>query len=224
MVECAGTPERCGETMAKRKTKAPGRKGKPSDEELIAAFKQGDMRAFEELVSRYEAKVYHLALRLTRSEMDAEEILQDAFMKVHDKLHTFRGDSKFSSWLYRVVANLAYMKLRKRKRDPQVSLEDVLPALQQNHASEPIIDWAHRPDEELLADETRRILDEAIGKLPLKHRAVFVLRDVEGLSNKEVAEILNLTVPTVKSRLHWARLFLRKELAEYFSQAKEAHS
>jgi len=213
--------------MAKRKktkTKAPKRELKPPDMELIEAFKGGDMKAFETLVSRYEAKVYHLALRLTRSDMDAEEILQDAFMKVHDKVHTFRGDSKFSSWLYRVVANLAYMKLRKKKRDPSVSLEDVMPVLQEDNASEPILDWSNRPDDELMAEETRQVLDEAIAKLPVKNRVVFLLRDVEGLTNKEVAEILQLTVPTVKSRLHWSRLFLRKELSDYFKQMQESRA
>lgn len=199
--------------VRKKKEKAKG----PSDKELVHRLKEsGDLAAFEELVNRYEAKVYHLALRLTGNREDAEEVLQDTFLQVYEKIRTFREEAAFSSWLYRVTANFAYMKLRRRRSRPQVSFEDVMPYFEGGHLAEQITDWSGRPDDEAVRAEAQRIILEAIDELPPKNRTVFVLREMEGLSNAEVAEVLGITVPAVKSRLHWARLFLRKRLAQYF--------
>jgi len=207
--------------LSSKQTKKRAPKG-PSDGELVRRLKEsGDAAAFEELVSRYEAKVYHLALRLTGNQQDAEEVLQDTFLQVYNKIKTFRGEAAFSSWLYRVAANFAYMKLRHRKARPQVSLEDVLPNFENGRLVDQITDWSGRPDDEAVRDEAKGIILAAVEELPPNNKAAFVLREMEGLANAEVAKILGITVPAVKSRLHWARLFLRKRLAEYFERRTE---
>jgi RNA polymerase sigma-70 factor (ECF subfamily) len=174
------------------------------DAELVKLAQAGDNRAFDELVRRYENKVYRLAFKILRHEDDAGEALQDAFLSAYRGLKNFKADSTFSTWLYRVATNAALMKYRKR-RDGHVSLEQ-----SQSH------DWSALPDDELLTGELDDILSEGLDRLPDELREVFVMRDIEGLSNSDVAERLRLTVPAVKSRLHRARLQLRDRLNRYF--------
>ncbi|MCB0352186.1 MAG: sigma-70 family RNA polymerase sigma factor [Bdellovibrionales bacterium] len=190
---------------------------KQADLALIKKIQKGDDLAFMELVEKYETKVFHLAMRFTRNHEDAEEVLQDVFSTIHRKLHLFEGKSAFSSWLYRIVVNAAFMKLRKRRQQPAVSLEDLAPALRQQCLDGESI-TNNQTDDYTLNREMREILRDAINRLPDQYRDVFVLRDVNGLSNQEVSEILTLSIPAVKSRLHRSRLMLRKKLQRYYAE------
>jgi RNA polymerase sigma-70 factor (ECF subfamily) len=185
-----------------------------TDEQLVRLAQAGENRAFDELVKRYRDKVYRLAFKILRHEDDAAETLQDAFMSAYRGLKNFKVESTFSTWLYRVATNAALMKYRKR-REGHVSLEQ---SQSYNDDAEPLAipDWSAQPLNELLDSETREIMDEGIQRLPEELRTVFVLRDVEGLSNAEVAEVLELSVAAVKSRLHRARIQLRNWLDRYF--------
>lgn len=186
-----------------------------TDEELIAKFTKGCIFSYEELVKRYETKVHNLSMRLTRNPEDAEEVLQDVFITVYRKISGFEGKSKFSSWLYRITVNAAFMKLRKKKQDQTVSLDDMLPHLQ-NKAITQKNAFGARSDSLATNNEIRLLLEGAIAKLPDDYRAVFILRDMDGLSNKEVGKILDLSIPAVKSRLHRSRLMLRKKLRKFY--------
>jgi len=186
-----------------------------TDEVLVRKAQEGDTRAFDELVVRYRDKVYRLAFKILRHEEDAAEALQDAFLSAFRGLKNFKAESTFSTWLYRIATNASLMKYR-RRRDGHVSLEQ---SQSVDGDSEPmqIPDWTAQPMKDLLNTETREVMQEGIEKLPEDLRTVFVLRDVEGLSNAEVADVLDLTVPAVKSRLHRARIALRNRLNRYFS-------
>ena len=185
-----------------------------TDAELVRLAQDGDNRAFDELVKRYENKVYRLAFKILRHEDDAGEALQDAFMSAYKGLKNFKSDSTFSTWLYRVATNAALMKYRKR-RDGHVSLEQSQSYDEDADRLE-IPDWSALPDEDLLTGELDEILAEGLSRLPDELREVFVMRDIEELSNSDFAERLQLTVPAVKSRLHRARLQLRDRLNRYF--------
>ncbi|MGH7801582.1 MAG: RNA polymerase sigma factor [Thermodesulfobacteriota bacterium] len=191
-----------------------------TDEKLIELFtSSNDEKAFEEIVNRYGDKIYGLALRITRNHHSAEEVLQEVFLSLINKIHTFRGESKFSSWLYRVTANASYMYLRAQKKyENDVSLEDYVPYDENGTLMGRIKvkDWSDRPDEALLSKEAMEIIERAINELPEPYRVVFHLRDIEGFSNEEVSVVLGLSVPALKSRLHRARLFLRDKLSDYF--------
>lgn len=191
-----------------------------SDEKLIETFiNENNQGAFEEIVNRYVDKIYGLALRITRNPSDAEEVLQEVFLSLAKRIDTFRGEAKFSSWLYRVTVNASYMHLRaERKHETDVSLEDYVPydgngTLMGRAASK---DWSERPDKALFSKEAMEMIEKAVKELPESYRVVFHLRDIEGLSNEEVSEILGLSVAAVKSRLHRGRLFLRDKLSDYF--------
>jgi RNA polymerase sigma-70 factor (ECF subfamily) len=183
---------------------------------LVKQTVDGDVAAFEELVSRYENKVYRLAIKLTRNETLAEEVMQEVFLRVYEKVHTFRGESAFSSWLYRIAANVCFAKLKSEKKHIHSDLDDDMPQVEAGGiGGDP---WVDTPDRAVLGDEAMGVINSAIGKLSEDFRVVLILRDVEGLSNEEVAKILDLSVPAVKSRLHRARLAMRKRLAGYFGR------
>jgi len=186
------------------------------DLDLLEALRLHDPTAAERLVVTYGERAYRLATRITGSEQDAEEVVQDAFWTVVRKIDMFRGESAFGSWLYRIVANAAYQKLRGRQsRSRDLSLDEVLPSFDAHgrHVG-PMADWSACVDDHSVQTELRVALTAAINELPPVARAVLVLRDVEGLSNLEIAEALGLSVPVVKSRVHRARLFLRKQLGD----------
>jgi RNA polymerase sigma-70 factor (ECF subfamily) len=190
------------------------------DEKLVEAFiNENNQSAFEEIVARYADRIYGLALRITRDPGDAEEVLQEVFLALVRKMDTFRQEAKFSSWLYRVAVNASYMHLRsQRKHDADTSLDEYTPydengTLMGRVASR---DWSDRPDKALISKEAMETIEKAVAELPESYRVVFHLRDIEGLSNEEVADILGLSVPAVKSRLHRGRLFLRDKLSDYF--------
>lgn len=188
----------------------------PADNEaqLVAAAKAGDVSAFETLVNRYERKIFRLAQNITQSREDAEDVMQEAFLKSFEHLGEFQGNSRFYTWLVRIAVNQALMKLRKR-RPNQVSLdeekdtgEDLIPR--------EVEDWGPTPEERFEQTELRRILSTVIAELDPSFRVVFQLRDIDELSTEETAETLGLSVPAVKSRLLRARLKLRTKLNRYF--------
>jgi len=189
-----------------------------SDERgLLKDAAGGDAGALEALMSRYGSRVYRLAYGITRSSADAEEIAQDVFLQLVRKGAEFEGRAAVASWIYRVTTNVALNKRRGKRREVETSLEDCLPAFEADgHRSGPraflVADWSARPDAELLSGEMRRVLEEAIGVLPEHYRAVLILRDVEELSNEEVAASVGDSVSAVKTRLHRARMALREIL------------
>jgi RNA polymerase sigma-70 factor (ECF subfamily) len=195
------------------------------DAELVARARQRDATAFEALVDRYQDKVYRLAFRFVRNETEAKEIVQETLLSVWRKLDGFKGESQFSSWLYRVTSNAALMRLRSQRRHPEVSTEELEPGfLDTRTASHGELgsigeNWARRPDEELLSEELRRQLQDAIDALPEIYRTVFLVRDVDGFSTEETAEALGISVPTVKTRLHRARIALREAIGAHFGKA-----
>ena len=191
------------------------------DAVLVEALRRGDPHAFEQLVETYADRVYRLTVRITGSKEDAEEATQDALWAAGRKIDTFKGDSAFGSWLYRIAANAAYMKLRTRKsKAAEIALDEVLPALDDGGLHfEPMDDWSPRVDEHALNGELREVLDTVIAELPPDYRTALVLHDVEGMSNPDVAEALGISLPAVKSRVHRSRLYLRKRLADYMQTA-----
>jgi len=187
--------------------------------ELAERLRRREPEAAEALVTTYGDRVYRLALRITGNPSDAEEVVQDAFWAVTRKIDTFRGDAAFGSWLYRITANMAYQKLRRpRSQRNEIPWESLRPTVDDNgHRAEPVSDWSARDEDTALQAEQRKILQTAIGELPAGYRTTFLLHDMEGLSNPEIAETLHLKVATVKSRVHRARLFLRTRLTEYMA-------
>jgi len=189
--------------------------GVENDEDLVRRAQGGDTRAFDELVRRYRDKVYRLSFKILRHEEDAAEALQDAFLSAYRGIKSFKVESTFSTWLYRIATNASLMKYRKR-REGHVSLEQSQNT-DENAEMLQIPDWSTQPLKELLDSETREVMDEGIQRLPEELRTVFILRDIEDFSNAEVAQILDLTVAAVKSRLHRARIALRDRLTRYFA-------
>jgi RNA polymerase sigma-70 factor (ECF subfamily) len=188
-----------------------------SDEHLlVAAAKRGDVAAFEELVSRYERKIFRLTMNITRNREDAEDAMQDAFLKSYSHLKSFQGDSRFYTWLVRIAANEALMRLRKR-RPNQFSLDEPVEGDEDLMPRE-LQDWGPGPEQRFAQTEMREILSNVIDELEPEYRTVFVLRDIEELSTEDTASTLGISVPAVKSRLLRARLKLRQKLNRYFQQ------
>jgi RNA polymerase sigma-70 factor, ECF subfamily len=192
------------------------------DADLVERLCRHEPGATEALVAVYGDRVYRLAIGITGNHSDAEEVVQDALWTVVRQIDTFRGESAFGSWLYRIVANAAYQKLRHRPgRRGEISLDEVLPPFHESgqHVT-PIADWSPSVDDPSRQTELRMALTASIEELPPDYRAVVLLHDVEGLSNVEVAESLGITVANAKSRTHRARLFLRSRLAVYVGSAE----
>jgi RNA polymerase sigma-70 factor, ECF subfamily len=181
---------------------------------LVAAAKKGDSAAFEELVSRYEDKIFRLTKNITGNQEDAEDAMQDAFLKAYSHLQDFHGDSRFYTWLVRIAANEALMRLRKH-RPNQFSLDEPVQGDTDLMPRE-LEDWGPSPEKSYAQAELQGILAEFIDKLDQEFRIVLVLRDLEELSTQETAEALGISVPAVKSRLLRARLKLREKLHRYF--------
>jgi len=196
------------------------------DSALVAALRRGDPTAAEDLVATYSDRACRLAMRITGNVQDAEEAVQDALLSVIRKIETFRGDSGFGSWLYRIVANAAYQRCRRRRgRGADVSLDRLLPVFdERGRHVVPIPDWSLSVDDPARQTELRMVLSTAIDELPADYRVIVLLRDVEGLPHQEIAETLGLTAVNVKTRLHRARLFLRKRLAGHFSVTGVEHT
>lgn len=188
-----------------------------SDEILVKKSQKGDYPSFEELVKRYEKKTYNLAYRIMGNKEDASDVLQETFLQAFKKLAGFKGKAKFSTWLYRIAVNICLMRKRKRKKMEIVSLDvPILTKKEDEIKRELRDDWSESPLATLENKEVKKTLSEAIDLLPEEYRTVFLLRGLNGMSNEEVAEVLKISLPAVKSRLHRARLFLRDRLSQYF--------
>jgi RNA polymerase sigma-70 factor (ECF subfamily) len=188
---------------------------------LVAAAKAGDATAFEELVNRYERKIFRLTMNITRNREDAEDAMQDAFMKAYSHLDNFQEESRFYTWLVRIAANEALMRLRKR-RPHQVSLDEPVET-DEDFVPQQIEDWGPSPEQRFAQTEMRDILRGVIEELPHDFRVVFLLRDVEGLSTEETAQTVGISEAAVKSRLLRARLKLRQKLDRHFRQDGKKH-
>jgi RNA polymerase sigma-70 factor, ECF subfamily len=184
----------------------------------LEALRAGDREAFARLVDETSGHIYRVALQILGDEQDAEDVLQETYIKAFRALPAFEGRSSLTTWLYRIAVNEALMMVRKRK-PPTVSVDESAPfdADAESEGME-IVDWCCLPESEMLSSETQRFLDQAIQKLPETLRVVFVMRDLEGLSIQETAEALGLSENNVKTRLLRARLRLRQELSVYFGE------
>ncbi|TAL18215.1 sigma-70 family RNA polymerase sigma factor [bacterium] len=182
--------------------------------ELVKRAREGDFSAFEELVTGTEAKVFSHLLRLTQNSSDAEELLQETYLSAFKNLNSFKGNSSFYTWVYRIATNHAFMHFRKHR--PETSIEELpLPSheeLKKRH----IRDWDMDPADAAQKEEVRAIMEKAIAKLPEGYREVVLMRDMEGLSTAETAEIMGINEGAVKTRLHRARIFLREILSSHF--------
>jgi RNA polymerase sigma-70 factor, ECF subfamily len=192
----------------------PSKIARDDEHLLVKAAKSGDLASFEELVNRYEQKIFRLTMNITRNREDAEDAMQDAFMKAYSHLNTFQQGSRFYTWLVRIAANEALMRLRKR-RPNQFSLDEPIEG-DDDIIPREIEDWGPSPEQRYAQSEMREILSNAIDELQPDFRVVFVLRDVEGISTEETAEALGISVAAVKSRLLRARLKMRQKLNRYF--------
>jgi RNA polymerase sigma-70 factor (ECF subfamily) len=184
---------------------------------LIEQLRNGDTTALEGLMEQFAPRVYRLACGITRNEADAEEVVQDVFLSLFRKIDGFEGRAALGTWIYRITVNAALIKRRGKRVELEVFLEDHLPTFREDGHREGdramlLADWSESPEEELLSKETKVAVRRMIANLPDRYRVVLLLRDLEGLSNEETAEILGDSVPSVKSRLHRARMALREQI------------
>ncbi len=184
---------------------------------LVARAKAGDLSAFAELVKHYDRRIFRMAKQITQNDEDAEDVLQETFLKAYSRLDSFQGESKFYTWLVRIAVNEALMKLRKRRSDRTVPLDEPIDTGEDEVVRE-IAVWDENPEETYSREELAKILDQAIQSLKPAYRTVFILRDIEELSIEETAKILNLSISAVKSRLLRARLQLREKLTRLFKR------
>jgi RNA polymerase sigma-70 factor (ECF subfamily) len=186
------------------------------EEPLVEALRRREPAAADELVATYHSRAYRLAMSITRSASDAEEVVQDAFWSVIRNIDTFRGDSNFGSWLYRIVSNAGFRTLRRRRsRRLEITMDEALPLFSKDgrHA-QTVVDWSAAVHDPARDTEVRLAITAAVAELPDHYRAALLLRDVEGCSLKQIAEALGISVDNAKTRLHRARLFVRKLLTE----------
>jgi len=195
-----------------------------TESDLLEGLRRGDPAAYRLLVELNSASVYNVALKLLGDEQEAEDVLQETFMSAFQAIDSFEARSKLSTWLYRIAYNASLMRLRKRKQMTAFSLDR--PSLDEDgtevSANRQLVDWSTVPDDELLTAEAREEMDRAIAELPESLRSTFVLRDIQGLSGAETAQVLGITIQAVKTRLHRARLRLRDRLSDYFSERVES--
>jgi RNA polymerase sigma-70 factor (ECF subfamily) len=184
---------------------------------LVARAKAGDTAAFSELVKQYDRRVFRMAKQITQNEEDAEDVLQETFLKAYSHLDDFQGNSRFYTWLVRIAVNEALMKLRKRRSDKSVPLDEPI-EIGEDELVREIAVWDENPEDQYSREELAEILDEAVQSLKPAYRTVFVLRDIEELSIEETAKALNLSISAVKSRLLRARLQLREKLTRQFKR------
>jgi len=193
------------------------------DVALVERARAGDVAAYDTLVRKYDRQIFRIAQHITQNREDAEDVMQDAFLKAYEKLDQFQGNSKFYTWLVRIAVNESLMRLRRRRTGKMVSIDE---DVETDEGSVPrdLADWAPNPEQNYTQSELNEILRKTIQGLPQGFRVVFVLRDVEGLSTEETAETLGLSIPAVKSRLLRARLQLRERLSRYFKRKKATAS
>jgi RNA polymerase sigma-70 factor (ECF subfamily) len=187
-----------------------------TEQEIVEQARAGNRQAMTLLVKQYSERIYNLALRILRRKEDAEDVLQETFITVFEKLHTFDGRSGFFTWIYRIATNASLMRLRKKRVVFQEMSDN--PDYQDTIESRVFIDWSEDPSANIYNTEVKAQIDQAIGKLSEIYRSVFILRDIEGLSIKETSSILNITEENVKIRLRRARQYLRDSLSVYFDE------
>lgn len=189
---------------------------RPDDEALVRSAQGGDYPAFEELVRRHQKNVYALALGMLRNTAEAEEVAQETFLSAFTHLDSFRGEARFSTWLYRVTSNHALMRMRKKRPEPLGDTHDLEPRMSTQGTSpfDALTLWARRPDDALESREVEGALEAAMARLDPEDRSLILLRAFESASHEDLAHLFNTTVPAVKSRLHRARLLLRQLLDE----------
>jgi RNA polymerase sigma-70 factor (ECF subfamily) len=192
-------------------------RGKAPVEFSLEALKSGDRAEFARLVETYYELIYRLAYKMLNDPQEAEDILQETFLKAYRYIDGFDGRSSLSTWLYRIATNEALMSLRRKKLDT-VSMDETLDTMEGEVEPVQIVDWCCLPEAELMSAEAQARLNQATEKLPATLRVVFVLRDIQGLSTREVAEVLNLSETAVKTRLSRARLRLREDLSGYYGE------
>jgi len=185
---------------------------------LIEALKAGKEEAFDTLLEVYGARLYSFASRMCKNSEDAKEVVQETLITVFRSLKSFRGESKFRTWLFTIATNACRRMKRKGRFEPEeeLSLDDFMPAAQGQASKREVADWSQNPEELFLRAELRTVVETAIAELPRKYRIVLALRDIEQLSTEEVAGILGLSTQAVKSRLHRARLYVRERLSHYW--------
>jgi RNA polymerase sigma-70 factor (ECF subfamily) len=190
---------------------------------LLHGLQSGDPAAFRRLVELNSANIYGVALKLVGNEQEAEDVLQETFLSAFEAIGRFEGRAKLSTWLYRIAYNASMMRLRERSRMTTFSLDQPPEGADDDgdHVSRELVDWSTLPDDLFLTSEARQEMDRAIEELPESLRSTFVLRDIQGLSSAETAEVLGITVQAVKNRLHRARLHLRERLSGYFGERAE---
>lgn len=205
----------CATQIAAVRAVSTGSFGEWDEQDVVARAKRRSPNAFDELVKHYERNVFRLAQNVTRNDEDAEDVMQNAFVKAFQNLPGFRQDSRFYTWLVRITVNEALMALRRRPRHKQVSIDE---SRETDHTSVPleIEDWGLNPEQRYSEEELQRILATTINELTPGHRTVFLLREVDGLSTAETAQALALSSSAVKTRLQRARVALRKSLDKYF--------
>ena len=190
-----------------------------TDRRLIDAFKNGSMEAMEQIVERYGDSIFTFGLKMCRHREDAEDVTQETLLNAFRYLDGFRGDTKLRNWLFTIAARVCIRKRRKKKCEPDRTLSlESFARDDGSHGTYEIPDWSEDPADTLLRTETKRIIDDAIDELPPKYRAVFTLRDVEGFSTQETADIMDISPQSVKTRLHRARLFLRDGIAHHYGK------
>lgn len=198
-------------------TPAAGRAASWDETDTVLRARKGDQAAFTELVNRYERRIFRLAKHITQSDEDAEDVLQESFLKAYEHLGEFQGQSKFYTWIVRIAVNEALMKLRKRRTGKTVSLDEGFDTGEEVVPRE-IAVWDGDPEQRYSREELREILEKAVQSLPPLFRSVFVLRDIEELSTEDTAAMLDISIPAVKSRLLRARLQLREKLTRTFKR------
>jgi len=194
--------------------------GYAEEKQLVEKAKSGDIKAFEQLIKATSSKIYNLGLKLLRNKEDAADLMQETYIKAYEHIGSFKGNSAFSTWLYRIATNLALMKMRKDK-NKKVTVEQLKEASNPSMARE-MPDWTHNPAYHFRKQELKDLLNNAIDSLPRKYKSVFVLHDIEGFPIAEVADMLSLSEPAVKTRSHRSRLYLREKLSEHL-QNKEKY-
>lgn len=196
-----------------------GRETVTDERTLIERARHGDAGAFDAVLNRHQDRVLRVIYSILKDPMDTEEVAQDVFLTVFEKIDSFRADSTFTTWIHRIAVNAALMHRRRSRSNTVLSLDDMMPAFDENgHIIEAVADWTRQAEDPALRNEARQVIQTAVEELDAKYRIVFLLRDVEGFTTEETAGILDMGIPAVKSRLHRARLYLRRALAGYFDK------
>jgi RNA polymerase sigma-70 factor (ECF subfamily) len=211
----APLPAGLGSRIAAHRPNVRRHKSRQDEAQLIERLKAGDEQALEAIFNLYSGKLYNVAQRILSDAADAEETVQDVFWTAYRKAKSFKGNSQFSTWLYRLTVNAALGRIRRTKKNQQTPYEEFLPKFEKDghHAVRPVVDWSDTLEERYAKQETQALLAQALDQLTPLDKSVVVLSDLEGMPDKEIAAITNLTVSAVKTRLHRARLFLRGKLA-----------